>query len=67
LELYSEGIGDTIRVSLTGDPVAEIPVAIEILQVLGLRDKGTELISCPTCGRTQVDIVKMAEKVEEKL
>lgn len=65
--LLAEGIGDTIRVSLTGDPVAEIPVAIEILQVLGLRDKGTELISCPTCGRTQVDIVKMAEKVEEKL
>lgn len=65
--LLAEGIGDTIRVSLTGDPVAEIPVAKEILQVLGLRDKGAELISCPTCGRTQVDIVKIAEKVEEKL
>ncbi|ADY56547.1 4-hydroxy-3-methylbut-2-en-1-yl diphosphate synthase [Syntrophobotulus glycolicus DSM 8271] len=65
--LLAEGIGDTIRVSLTGDPAAEIPIALDILQVLGLRDKGTELISCPTCGRTQVNIERMAEQVEEKL
>lgn len=65
--LLAEGIGDTIRVSLTGDPLQEIPVALEILRVLGLRKQGVELISCPTCGRTQVDLVSLAEQVEERL
>lgn len=65
--LLSEGIGDTIRVSLTGDPVREIPVAFEILCVLGLRQRSVELISCPTCGRTQVDLDSLAENVEERL
>jgi (E)-4-hydroxy-3-methylbut-2-enyl-diphosphate synthase len=65
--LLSEGIGDTLRVSLTGDPVKEIPVALEILRVLGLRERGIDLISCPTCGRTQVNLAELAEKVEEKL
>jgi len=65
--LLAEGIGDTIRVSLTGDPVREIPVALEILRVLGLRKRGVDLISCPTCGRTQVDLAALAEKVEERL
>lgn len=65
--LLAEGIGDTIRVSLTGDPVQEIPVALEILRVLGLRQRGVDLISCPTCGRTQVNLASLAEKVEERL
>lgn len=65
--LLAEGIGDTIRVSLTGDPVKEIPVALEILRVLGLRERGVDLISCPTCGRTQVDLALLAEQVEDKL
>ncbi|MDD2234039.1 MAG: flavodoxin-dependent (E)-4-hydroxy-3-methylbut-2-enyl-diphosphate synthase [Desulfitobacteriaceae bacterium] len=65
--LLAEGIGDTIRVSLTGNPVHEIPVARQILQVLGLYKQGAELISCPTCGRTQVDLVSLAEKVEDRL
>lgn len=65
--LLSEGIGDTIRVSLTGDPVREIPVALEILRVLGLKKRGVDLISCPTCGRTQVDLELLAEKVDERL
>ncbi|WP_018210917.1 flavodoxin-dependent (E)-4-hydroxy-3-methylbut-2-enyl-diphosphate synthase [Desulfitobacterium hafniense] len=65
--LLAEGIGDTLRVSLTGDPVQEIPVALEILKVLGLRNRGVELISCPTCGRTQVNLAELAEKVEDKL
>ncbi|WP_407307801.1 flavodoxin-dependent (E)-4-hydroxy-3-methylbut-2-enyl-diphosphate synthase [Desulfosporosinus sp. SB140] len=65
--LLSEGIGDTIRVSLTGDPVHEIPIALEILRVLGLRQRSVDLISCPTCGRTQVDLAALAEKVDERL
>lgn len=65
--LLAEGIGDTIRVSLTGDPLAEIPIALNILRVLDLRQDGFELISCPTCGRTQVDLVRLAEEVEKKL
>lgn len=65
--LLSEGIGDTIRVSLTGDPVREIPIALEILRVLGLRQQDVDLISCPTCGRTQVDLALLAEKVDERL
>ncbi|MCL2610053.1 MAG: flavodoxin-dependent (E)-4-hydroxy-3-methylbut-2-enyl-diphosphate synthase [Defluviitaleaceae bacterium] len=61
------GIGDTIRVSLTGDPCEEIHVAKNILKSLGLRRFGVEFISCPTCGRTEVDLIKIANEVEEKL
>ena len=62
--LLAMGIGDTIRVSLTGDPVEEIKVAKEILQVMNLRRFGPEIISCPTCGRCEADLFEMAEKVE---
>ncbi|RNC63080.1 MAG: 4-hydroxy-3-methylbut-2-en-1-yl diphosphate synthase (flavodoxin) [Candidatus Dichloromethanomonas elyunquensis] len=65
--LLAEGIGDTIRISLTGDPAEEIPAALHILRVLGLKKGGFELISCPTCGRTQVNLVRMAEEVEKRL
>lgn len=65
--LLAEGIGDTIRVSLTGDPVVEVKVANEILKSLGLKDYGATLISCPTCGRTEIDLPKIAVQVEEKL
>jgi len=64
--LLAEGIGDTIRVSLTADPVKEILVAREILKSLGLR-KGLEIISCPTCGRTETDIISLTQKVEKQL
>lgn len=62
--LLAQGIGDTIRVSLTGDPANEIPVAIGILKALGLRDAGVDIVSCPTCGRTQIDLASLAESVE---
>ncbi len=62
--LLSHGIGDTIRVSLTGDPANEIPVAIGILKALGLKKNGVDIISCPTCGRTQIDLASLAEAVE---
>ena len=65
--LLSEGIGDTLRVSLTADPVEEIPVAWGILQALGLRRRTPELISCPTCARCQVDMIPIARQVEERL
>lgn len=65
--LLWEGIGDTIRVSLTADPVEEVRVAWAILAALGLRRRGIELISCPTCGRTQVDLIPVAEEVERRL
>ena len=65
--LLSEGIGDTLRVSLTADPVEEIPVAWGILQALGLRRRTSELISCPTCARCQVDMIPIARQVEERL
>ncbi|MDA8443049.1 MAG: flavodoxin-dependent (E)-4-hydroxy-3-methylbut-2-enyl-diphosphate synthase [Peptococcaceae bacterium] len=65
--LLAEGIGDTIRVSLTGDPIPEIKVAYAILQSLGLRQRGAEIIACPTCGRTQIDLTQLAEQVEAKL
>ena len=57
------GIGDTIRVSLTGDPVEEVRAAKEILKCLGLRKFGIELISCPTCGRTQIDLISIANEM----
>jgi (E)-4-hydroxy-3-methylbut-2-enyl-diphosphate synthase len=65
--LLAEGIGDTIRVSLTGDPVQEVRVAWKILAALDLRRRGPEVISCPTCGRTEIDIVGLAEEVEARL
>jgi len=65
--LLSEGIGDTIRVSLTGPPETEVFVGYEILSALGLRKRGMELISCPTCGRCQIDLIAMAEEVERRL
>lgn len=65
--LLSEGIGDTVRVSLSANPVEEIRVAYEILKSLGLREKGPRLISCPTCGRCQIDIKRLAAKVEKRL
>lgn len=65
--LLADGIGDTLRVSLTADPAEEVPVAWGILESLGLRRRGPELISCPTCGRTQVDLIPIAEAVEMRL
>ena len=65
--LLAEGIGDTIRVSLTSDPIEEIKVASEILKSLGLKKSGVEFVSCPTCGRTQINLIKIAEEVEKKL
>lgn len=64
--LLVDGIGDTIRVSLTEDPVEEIKVAKEILKVLGLKETGVEIISCPTCGRTEIDLIGLAHQVEEE-
>lgn len=63
--ILNEGIGDTIRVSLTGDPVNEIVSAKQILKTLGLRQGGIEVVSCPTCGRTQIDLIGLANQVEE--
>lgn len=63
--LLAEGIGDTLRVSLTGDVVEEVRVGWEILRSLGLRRRGVELISCPTCGRSEVELIPIAEQVEE--
>lgn len=60
-----QGIGDTIRVSLTGDPVKEIYAAKMILKTLGLRKDGITVVSCPTCGRTQIDLISLAEQVEQ--
>ena len=63
--ILNQGIGDTIRVSLTGDPVEEIRSAKLILRTLGLRKGGIEVVSCPTCGRTKIDLIKLAGQVEE--
>lgn len=65
--LLAEGIGDTIRVSLTSNPVEEIKVAKEILKSLGIRKDGVQFVSCPTCGRTQINLIKIAEEVEKRL
>lgn len=63
--LLYQGIGDTIRVSLTDDPVEEIPVAWEILSCLGLRQRGPTITSCPMCGRTEIDLLKLTKEVEK--
>ena len=63
--ILNQGIGDTIRVSLTGDPLEEIKSAKLILKTLGLRKGGVEIVSCPTCGRTQIDLIKLANQVEQ--
>jgi (E)-4-hydroxy-3-methylbut-2-enyl-diphosphate synthase len=65
--LLAEGIGDTIRVSLTGDPVDEIVVGFNILRSLGLRRNGIELISCPGCGRLEIDLMKLVKDVEDRI
>ena len=64
--LLSQGIGDTIRVSLTEDPVEEVHAGFGILKSLGLRKRGINFISCPTCGRTQIDLIGLAKKVEDR-
>ena len=63
--ILSQGIGDTIRVSLTGEPVEEIKAARTILKTLGIRRSGIEIVSCPTCGRTSIDLIGLAQKVEK--
>lgn len=63
--ILSKGIGDTIRVSLTADPVEEIVSAKIILRTLGIRNEGIEIVSCPTCGRTKINLIELAEKVEQ--
>ena len=65
--LLCMGIGDTIRVTLTADPVEEIYAAKKILRAAGLRKEGVNLIACPTCGRTRIDLIPMAEEVERRL
>ena len=65
--LLALGIGDTIRVSLSADPVEEVRAARDILKAAGVRKDGPELISCPTCGRTKIDLIALAHEVEERL
>lgn len=65
--LLAQGIGDTFRISLTGDPVVEVKVANEILKSLGLKEYGPTMISCPTCGRCNINLAEIALKVEQKL
>ena len=65
--LLCDGIGDSIRVSLTADPVEEIAAAKDILKAIGLRKNGVNIVSCPTCGRTKIDLIGLANKVEEAL
>jgi len=65
--LLADGIGDTLRVSLTGDPVDEVRVGFEILKALDLRKKGINFVSCPTCGRCQINLIRVAEEVEARL
>jgi (E)-4-hydroxy-3-methylbut-2-enyl-diphosphate synthase len=65
--LLAEGIGDTIRVSLTRDPVEEVRVGFEILRALGIRQRGPEIIACPTCGRCNINLFDIVERVEKAL
>jgi (E)-4-hydroxy-3-methylbut-2-enyl-diphosphate synthase len=65
--LLADGIGDTMRVSLTGDSIDEVRVGYEILKSLGLRQRGVNFVSCPTCGRCQINLIKVAEEVERRL
>lgn len=65
--LLAEGIGDTMRVSLTADPIEEIYAAYDIQRIMGLRKSGAEIVSCPTCGRTQIDLIPIANEVEKRL
>jgi len=65
--MLAEGMGDTIRVSLTGDPVEEVKVGWAILKALELRSRGPVFISCPTCGRTRIDLERIAAEVEQRL
>ena len=65
--LLSQGIGDTLRVSLAADPVEEVKVGFEILKSLELRHRGINVIACPTCGRVEIDVVKLANELEKKL
>ena len=65
--LLSEGIGNTIRVSLTADPVKEVSAGIAILKAAGVRQGGVKLVSCPTCGRTEIDLIGLANKVEQRV
>lgn len=64
--LLSEGIGDTIRVSLTENPIEEVSAGYDILKALGLRKRGVNFVSCPTCGRTQIDLISLAKQVEKR-
>lgn len=64
--LLSRGLGDTLRVSLTGDPVHEVGVGYEILKALGLREWGPTIVSCPTCGRTEINLIPVAEEIENR-
>ena len=65
--LLAQGIGDSFRVTLTADPADEIVVAKQILKAIGLRKDGPELIACPTCGRTRIDLIPLAQEVEKRL
>jgi (E)-4-hydroxy-3-methylbut-2-enyl-diphosphate synthase len=65
--LLAQGIGDTIRVSLTAPPEKEVHVAFNILRALGIRERGVEIVSCPTCSRTSIDVIALATKVEKRL
>ena len=65
--LLAEGIGDTLRVSLTRDPAEEVRAGFEILRALGIRQRGPEIIACPTCGRTRIDLFRLVEQVEQAL
>ena len=65
--LLLDGIGDTIRVSLTADPVSEVAAGFDILKAVGIKKDGPQIVSCPTCGRTKIDLISLAEKVEKEL
>jgi (E)-4-hydroxy-3-methylbut-2-enyl-diphosphate synthase len=65
--LLSEGIGDTIRISITGDPLLEVRAGFEILRALNLRQVGVDVISCPTCARCKIDLFRLAEQIEKEV